>query len=178
MLRGDTMGEVPAMPPDDSPTLRGAWSRLRARTFSKAFPQFLIALYYGGPRLGKLLTWPCGGRNRTLPGCYRRGVLVLRNRPCAIGRCGSPGPFVLGDHRQLVATLHWLQHLARPLSTNREQVRRRMGGLGARDRWLSGRHHLLALVVSDCALANKSTRPGAGSPRRIGRIPRIDIFSR
>jgi hypothetical protein len=178
MLRGDTMGEVPAMPPDDSPTFeRGV--------VTPSGPNLLEGLSAVSDRAvlrrapsWEAAHWPCGGRNRTLPGCYRRGVLVLRNRPCAIGRCGSPGPFVLGDHRQLVATLHWLQHLARPLSTNREQVRRRMGGLGARDRWLSGRHHLLALVVSDCALANKSTRPGAGSPRRIGRIPRIDIFSR
>lgn len=49
------MGEVPACR-TIPPRLGGAWSRLRSRTYSKALPQFLIALYYGGLLLAKVLT--------------------------------------------------------------------------------------------------------------------------
>ena len=76
------MGEVPAMPPDDSPTLGGAWSRLRSRTFSKAFPQFLIALYYGGLLLGKLLTGDVGSGIALVPalaaGFWFFGIVLVR----------------------------------------------------------------------------------------------------
>jgi hypothetical protein len=41
------MGEVPPSPTEDAPTLRGAWSRLRNRTPSKALPQILLAFLYG-----------------------------------------------------------------------------------------------------------------------------------
>jgi hypothetical protein len=70
------------MPPDDSPTLGGAWSRLRSRTFSKAFPQFLIALYYGGLLLGKLLTGDVGSGIALVPalavGFWFFGIVLVR----------------------------------------------------------------------------------------------------
>jgi hypothetical protein len=77
------MGEVPAVPPDDSPTLGGAWSRLRSRTFSKAFPQFLIALYFGGLLLGKLLTGDVGSGIALFPaalaaGFWFFGIVLVR----------------------------------------------------------------------------------------------------
>jgi hypothetical protein len=65
------------------PRLREAWSRLRARTFSKAFPQFLIALYYGGLLLGKLLTGHVGGGIALFPaaiaaGFWFFGIVLVR----------------------------------------------------------------------------------------------------
>jgi hypothetical protein len=46
MLRRQ-MGEGASSPAEDAATLRGAWSRLRSRTLSKALPQFLLAFFYG-----------------------------------------------------------------------------------------------------------------------------------